>query len=110
MFPWLFRKNNLGPLIGTRTWGGLVGINGFTPLADGGGVTAPAFGIYDAQETKFVAENTGIDPDITVDWTPEDWKAGRDPQLDKTIQYLMDELKKHPQPELGNPQFPKVNP
>jgi tricorn protease len=94
MFPWLFKNSGLGPLIGTRTWGGLVGISGQLSLVDGGGVTSPSFGIYDQERTKWIAENTGVDPDIEVDNDPESLAAGKDAQLWAGVKYLLDELKK----------------
>ena len=110
MLPWLFKNNKLGPLIGTRTWGGLVGIQGSSTFTDGGGVTAPAFGIYDRTRGQWIAENTGVDPDITVDWTPADWKAGRDPQLARGVEHLMNELRRNPprSREGQTPQAPRV--
>jgi tricorn protease len=95
-FPWMFRRAKLGPLIGTRTWGGLVGIAGSTPLVDGGGVTAPEFSLYNRETNEIIAENTGIDPDIEVDADPSAWAKGKDPQLERAIQYLLEELKKQP--------------
>ena len=107
MFPWLFKENKLGPLIGTRTWGGLVGINGFSNAVDGGGITSPAFGIYDRKRGEWIAENKGVDPDITVDARPDLVASGKDPVLDKAIEVMTEELKKvkssHPVPD-----FPKV--
>ena len=107
MFPWLFRRNKIGPLIGTRTWGGLVGINGYSNAIDGGGVTAPAFGIYDREKGEWIAENKGIDPDIEVDARPDLIAQGKDPVLDKGIEYLTGELKKFKR-EHPSPDFPKI--
>lgn len=95
-FPWMFRYMKVGPLIGTRTWGGLVGINGGAPLVDGGSVTAPEFSIYDRDTQEIIAENHGIAPDIEVDARPDLIAAGRDPQLEKAVEYLMGELQKMP--------------
>jgi len=107
LFPWLFRFNKLGPLIGTRTWGGLVGIAGSAPLIDGGFLTSPEFGLYDLVEGKWIAENTGIDPDIQVDARPDAIAKGEDPQLAKAVEYLMGELKKGKR-QTKRPDFPKV--
>lgn len=107
MFPWLFRRNKVGPLIGTRTWGGLVGINGFHGLVDGGGITAPAFGIYDRDKGEWIAENKGIDPDIEVDARPDLIAQGKDPVLDKAIEVLTAEIKKGGK-ELPKPQYPRI--
>jgi tricorn protease len=95
-FPWMFRQAKLGPLVGTRTWGGLVGISGGAPLVDGGSVTAPEFSIYDRETGEIIAENTGVDPDIEVDARPDLVAIGRDPQLEKAIEILLDQLKKQP--------------
>lgn len=108
-FPWLFRQAKLGPLVGTRTWGGLVGISGGAPLVDGGSVTAPAFSIYDLNSFDIVAENTGVDPDIEVDARPDLWAKGRDPQLEAGVKYLMDQLAKLP-PKKQRTRVPEVGP
>ncbi len=94
LLPWMFHKFNMGPLIGKRTWGGLVGILGFPVLMDGGGITAPNLAIWTDQ--GWVVENEGVPPDIEVEQTPADMIAGRDPQLEKAIAVVMDELKKNP--------------
>lgn len=107
MFPWLFKRNNLGPLIGTRTWGGLVGINGYSNAIDGGGVTAPAFGIFDRDKGEWIAENKGVDPDIEVDGRPDLIAQGKDPVLDRALEYLNGELKKG-KGKRPVPDFPKV--
>lgn len=107
MFPWLFKRNGLGPLIGTRTWGGLVGINGFHDAVDAGGVTAPAFGIYDRDKGEWIAENKGVDPDITVDARPDLIAQGKDPVLDRGIEYLNGALKKGSKSR-KYPEFPRV--
>ena len=69
--PWFFRQERLGPLVGTRTWGGLVGITGYPPLMDGGSVTAAAFGIMD-RDGRWVVENEGVAPDVEVIEWPKD--------------------------------------
>lgn len=108
-FPWMFRQSQAGPLIGKRTWGGLVGIRGGIPLIDGGSVTAPEFGIYDREQGKWIAENAGVSPDIEVDNSPDQIAKGRDPQLERGVEYLMNELKKtRPQPK--RPDFPRTVP
>lgn len=94
LFPYLFKKAEIGPLIGTRTWGGLVGIQGTYGLMGGGGLTSPAFGIYDPDTGKWIAENTGVDPDIDIDDRPDLAAKGQDPQLSRAIQYLQEQLKK----------------
>lgn len=111
MFPWLFKNRKLGPLIGTRTWGGLVGIQGGVPLVDGGNVTSPGFGIFDPVRGEWIAENKGVDPDMVVDNNPEAIAKGEDPQLVAAINYLLDELKKGKgRKPIVAPTFPKIDP
>jgi tricorn protease len=105
LLPWMFHKFNLGKLIGKRTWGGLVGILGFPVLMDGGFVTAPNLAIW-TPEGGWVVENIGVPPDIEVEQTPAEVIAGRDPQLEKAIQVVMDELKKNPAPQPKRPPYP----
>ena len=76
-------------MIGKRTWGGLVGISHFIPLVDGGVVTMPDFGMWDPATSEWLIENHGTEPDIEVDIKPQDWAAGRDPQMERGIQELM---------------------
>ena len=102
--PWLFRKFGLGKLIGKRTWGGLVGILGFPVLMDGGQVTAPNLGIW--TEDGWIVENEGVPPDIEVEQWPAEVAAGHDPQLEKAIQVVMEELKANPPKKLVRPPFP----
>jgi tricorn protease len=104
MLPWMFRKFQVGTLVGTRTWGGLVGILGFPEFLDGGGVTAPNVGIW--TKDGFVVENVGVAPDIEVEQTPSEIIKGRDPQLEKAIQVALDELKKNPPIEPTRPPYP----
>jgi tricorn protease len=105
MLPWMFRKFKLGSLIGKRTWGGLVGTLGFPGLMDGGSVTAPNLAIWTPEE-GWTVENAGVPPDIEVEQTPADVIAGRDPQLEKAIQVILDELKKSPAQEPKRPPYP----
>jgi tricorn protease len=102
--PWSFKKLGLGPLIGRRTWGGLVGILGYPDLMDGGSITSPNLAFWD--ENGFGIENVGVPPDIEVDITPADYVAGRDPQLDKAIEVVMKELEAHPVTLPKRPAFP----
>ncbi|MBM3297318.1 MAG: peptidase S41, partial [Candidatus Aminicenantes bacterium] len=104
MLPWMFRKFGLGPLIGKRTWGGLVGTLGFPVLMDGGGVTAPNLAIW--TEDGWIVENEGVPPDIEVEQTPALVIAGRDPQLEKAIEVVMELLKKNPPPKPERPPYP----
>ncbi len=93
--PWLFRQMGLGPLVGTRTWGGLVGISGYPPLMDGGSVTAASFGVMD-RDGNWAVENVGVAPDHEVIEWPKDMIAGRDPQLETAVDVAMKELAKQP--------------
>ena len=104
--PFYFRKAKLGPLIGKRTWGGLVGgLAGWPLLMDGGVVTAPACGFYNPGGSWEI-ENYGVDPDLEVDLHPKAVREGGDPQLERAVQYLMDELRKNPPAEYKRPPFP----
>ena len=107
--PYMFRRSQIGPLIGKRTWGGLVGIGGTPQLMDGGAVTAPNFAFYTA-EGKWDIENRGVAPDIEVEMDPAAWRAGHDPQLEKAVEVLLDELKKHPRPpQPKRPPYPNYH-
>jgi tricorn protease len=105
LLPWMFREYKLGPLVGKRTWGGLVGILGFPTLMDGGQVTAPNLAFWTAKE-GFGVENVGVPPDVDVEITPKDFAAGKDPQLEKAIDIVMEELKKNPPRKAEQPAFP----
>ncbi|MGE0455105.1 MAG: PDZ domain-containing protein [Vicinamibacteria bacterium] len=89
--PLYFKQAGLGPLIGTRTWGGLIGNSGVPPLVDGGGVTVPTFGIY-GTDGKWIVEGRGVEPDIEVIDDPSLMQDGGDPQLDRAIQEVMRRL------------------
>ncbi|GAB4555853.1 MAG: hypothetical protein Tsb0013_18640 [Phycisphaerales bacterium] len=92
MFPALFRQHGLGKLIGTRTWGGLVGITGMPPMIDGSGVSVPNFAYYEADGTWGI-EGHGVDPDIEVLDDPALMVNGDDPQIDAAIDQLLKELR-----------------
>jgi tricorn protease len=104
LLPWMFRKLKLGKLIGKRTWGGLVGTLGFPALMDGGSVTAPNLAIW--TEEGWVVENEGVPPDIEVEQTAADVIAGRDPQLEKAISVVLEELKRNPPANPKRPPYP----
>ncbi len=91
-FPWMFKKAGLGPVIGQRTWGGLIGMTGAPQLIDGGSVTVPTFGIYDTTG-QWVIEGHGVEPDITVVDDPAQLARGIDPQLERAIEEIMKQLK-----------------
>lgn len=103
--PWYFRKAGIGPLVGMRTWGGLVGIAGFPVLMDGGGVTAPNMALY-GLEGEWEVENTGIAPDIEVEQDPKLVREGRDPQLEMAVQLALEMLAKNPPPAYKRPAYP----
>jgi tricorn protease len=104
MLPWMFRKFGLGTLVGKTTWGGLVGVLGFPELVDGGGITAPNVAIW--TEDGFIVENVGVPPDIEVEQTPADVIAGRDPQLEKAIEVVLEQLEEDPPKDYVRPPYP----
>ena len=95
LFSYYFKVYKLGPLIGMRTWGGVRGIRGPIPLMDGGYVTRPEFSRYDLN-SQWIVENRGVQPDIVVQNTPDQVMKGRDPQLEKAIEYVMKQIREHP--------------
>jgi tricorn protease len=105
LIPWFFHHVGLGPLIGERTWGGEVGITGYPPLIDGGSVTAPSLAFF-TTDGNWGIENTGVPPDIEVEIDPKSWREGHDPQLEKAVQTLLQEMKEHPQSKPVVPPFP----
>jgi tricorn protease len=106
--PWYFRAAGLGPLIGTRTWGGLVGIYRYPDLMDGSGVTSPRVAFYNLKG-QWEVENYGVAPDVEVEVMPADWRAGRDRQLETAVQHVLDELKRNPLPRHPRPPFPNFH-
>ena len=94
-FSYFFKQYKLGPLIGERTWGGVRGIRGEIPLMDGGYITRPEFSLY-SLDSKWLIENHGVQPDVVVDNPPDLVLKGQDPQLEKAVQMLMDEIKANP--------------
>jgi tricorn protease len=104
LFPWGFRALGLGKLIGTRTWGGIVGISGSLPFLDGTDLRVPFFTSYDAKTGDWIIENHGVDPDIHVDNDPvREWN-GEDEQLNRAIEEIMGELKsRKPLPKVPAP-------
>lgn len=93
--PYFFRKNNLGTILGTRTWGGLVGMTGNARLMDGGYIGVPRFGIYN-EDGEWIIEGIGIYPDIeVVDW-PHLVAQGQDPTLEKAVEVLLEQLEENP--------------
>jgi tricorn protease len=106
--PWYFRKANLGTLVGVRTWGGLVGIGGYPVLMDGGRVTAPRHAIY-GLNGEWEVEGHGIAPDVEVEELPKDVAAGHDPQLERAVSIVLEQLKEHPVPTPPVPPYPNYH-
>jgi tricorn protease len=92
----MFKQAKLGPLIGTRTWGGVVGIGNLGPLIDGGTINVPQFAAIVNLEGKYTVEGHGVEPDIVVNEDVSQQLAGKDPQLDKAIEVLEKEIQAHP--------------
>src|SRR5947207_928464 len=93
--PFMFHLRKLGPMVGTRTWGGLVGTLGVPPTIDGGGITAPILAFYDLSG-RWAVENEGVAPDIEVELTPSEVINGHDPQLERAVQEAMRLLQQNP--------------
>lgn len=104
-FPYYFRKKGLGQLIGTRTWGGLVGMSGNAGLVDGGYIAVPRFGIYDENE-QWIIEGTGVSPDIEVIDRPEQLAKGIDPCIEKAVEVLLKQLQENPVKKVNMPALP----
>ena len=107
--PWYFKKSNLGPLVGVRTWGGLVGIGGYPPLIDGGSVTAPRVAIG-GLKGSWEVEGHGIAPDIEVWQDPKLMREGHDPQLEAAVAKALQLLRAHPVPTFNTPPYPDHHP
>ncbi len=104
-FPYYFRMQNLGTIIGTRTWGGLIGISYNAPFVDGGSLNVPSFGIYD-RDGKWTVEGIGIYPDIEVYDTPHLIAEGKDPSIEKAVEVLLKKLKEEPVKKVTPPAAP----
>jgi tricorn protease len=105
-FPWYFQQEKIGPVVGTRTWGGLVGISSSIPLMDGGTVTAPEFAFWSLEKGgNWIVENHGVDPDYLVEQRPDLEVSGHDPQLEKAIELINQQLKNSP-PVPARPKYP----
>lgn len=104
-FPYYFRVKGLGPLIGMRTWGGLIGISRGIRLMDGGRVTMPTFAFY-TLEGEWDVENRGVSPDIEVDNRPDLVVKGGDPQLEKAIEVIMRKIEEEPPKLPAKPKYP----
>jgi tricorn protease len=106
--PWMFKQDKVGPLVGMKTWGGLVGIYNYPPLMDGGSVTAPRVAIY-GLHGDWEVENHGIAPDIEVENDPASVAAGHDRQLEKAVEVTMEALKKNPVVIPDHPAYPNYH-
>lgn len=103
--PWEFQYFGMGPVIGTRSWGGLVGVSMFLEMIDGGGLTAPDYRIYDPNG-KWIVENVGVQPDIVIDLHPLEMARGHDAQLWKGVEVLMENIERDPQTWPKHEPFP----
>lgn len=104
-FPWVFRQQKAGPLIGATTWGGLVKSSVHYSLVDGGALTAPDNAVFDPINNKWVAENVGVAPDIAVRQDAQSLSQGRDPQLERAVEELLKTLGNQPKKEIVHPPF-----
>jgi tricorn protease len=102
--PYLFRRYNLGTIVGKTTWGGLVGVLGFPQFLDGGSVSAPNVAFYN--EEGFGIENEGVAPDVEIDQWPEEVIKGHDPQLEKAIEIIKQQLKESKPSPIKRPDYP----
>lgn len=105
-FPWIFRKLEIGPLIGTRTWGGLVASCAPVPMVDGGFVTAPCNGVFEPG-VGWVAENEGVPPDMEVRIDARSWSEGRDVQLERGVAETLRLLDEAGLTEVEIPPYPR---
>jgi tricorn protease len=103
--PWFFKKLKVGPLVGKRTWGGLIAAAGIPTLMDGGTVRAPNGAVY-GLNGQWEVENVGVAPDIEVEFEPAAWRAGHDPQIEKSVEWLLSELQKNPPKDYKRPPYP----
>jgi tricorn protease len=108
IFPHCFKLMKLGKLIGKRTWGGIIGINGQYTLRDGTWVTQPEYSFW-FKDNEWYVENHGVEPDIEVEVTPEDYKAGRDPQLERAVKEVLADLKKNPPVKFKPSYYPDLS-
>lgn len=106
-FPWVFRHQKVGPLVGTRTWGGLVKSSVHYSLVDGGALTAPDNAVFDPVAHKWVAENEGVPPDVEVKLDAVSHAKGRDPQLEKGVQEALKLLEQEPKVDMAHPPYSK---
>jgi tricorn protease len=106
-FPWVFRHQKVGPLVGTRTWGGLVKSSVHYSLVDGGALTAPDNAVFDPVAHKWVAENEGVPPDVEVKQDALSHSRGRDPQLERGVEEVLKLLEQEPKVDMTHPAYSK---
>jgi len=106
--PWYFRKMKTGTIVGKRTWGGLIASFRAPTLMDGGTVTAPDAAIF-GLTGNWEVENVGVAPDVEVELDPAAWRQGRDAQLEKAVEIVLEDLKKNPRKEYKQPPFPNYH-
>jgi len=106
--PWLFKQARLGPLVGKRTWGGLVGIANIPVLMDGGQVTSPSVAFF-SPKGEWDVENHGVDPDYVVDQDPKAVSEGHDPQLEKAVSLALEDLAKEQAKKVERPAYPNYH-
>ena len=104
-FPWVFRQQQAGPLIGSTTWGGLVKSSVHYRLIDGGALTAPDNAVFDPIKGEWIAENKGVAPDIAVRQDAKALNEGRDPQLERAVQEVLKMLEKEKQIDVIPPAY-----
>lgn len=108
-FPYYFRARGLGRIFGTSTWGGLIGLSGTPPVADGGTLSAPTFRFFDT-EGRWVVEGVGVDPDVEVVDRPDALARGEDPTLETAVRHLLEELRRNPPKRVDAPPPPVLRP
>lgn len=106
--PFMFKMEHVGTLVGTRTWGGLVGIFGYPELMDGSTITAPSAALY-YPNGKWDVENHGVTPDVTVAMNPALWRQGQDPQLAAAVRIALAQVQAHPLRAVARPPYPDYN-
>lgn len=103
--PWMWQQTKIGPVVGTRDAGAGIGATSYQ-LIDGGSFQIPDWGWYEARTGTWIMENRGVTPDYELEIMPPEWRAGRDPQLEKAVQLAMDTLKKIRPKTLKQPAYP----
>lgn len=107
LFPYRFKYNKLGPVIGHRTWGGVVGYSGTIPVVDGGSIVTPSYAPFAADGSGFIIEGHGVDPDIAIENDPYQEFNGEDAQLNKAIEVILEKLKTTKEVKAKVPEFPR---